>query len=130
MMYAHDRIRRMMAIRKMIVLCSLSAGFAAAADLKVFVSGNDTGADVLRKAVSSRKVKCVKLADKLAEADAELLVKTQVIASPLVGVENSCAATLTASDGKLLWSDHSTSGLGLLAKRFSNYACGVNRSAK
>jgi hypothetical protein len=130
MTHAHDRIRRMIAVSKMIVLCALSARLVAAADLKVFVSGNDTGADVLRKAVSGGKVKCVKSADK-ETADAELSVKTQVIASPLPGAsENSYAATLTAPGGEILWTDHSTSGLGLLAKHLSKYACGVNHSPK
>jgi hypothetical protein len=109
----------MTAVGKMILLCSLIAPLVAAADLKVFVSGNDTGADVLRKAVSKQT------------ADAELSVKTQVIATPLPGsMENSYAATLTAPGGEILWSDHSTSGLGLLVKHLSNYACGVNRSGK
>jgi hypothetical protein len=119
----------MTAVRKMIVFCSLSSCLVAA-DLKVFVSGNDTGADVLRKAVSGGKVKCVKSADSQT-ADGELSVKTQVIASPVPGaMENSYVATLTTPSGEILWSDHSTSGLGLLAKHLSSYACGVNHSTK
>jgi hypothetical protein len=115
----------------MVVLCLAGTSTIVAADLKVFVSGNDTGADVMRKAVSGGKVKCVKSATKETEADAELSVKTQVIASPLPGVsENSYAATLTVPGGEIIWSDHSTSGLGLLAKHLSAFACGVNRPAK
>jgi hypothetical protein len=99
-------------------------GFTMASDLRVFISSNDTGADVLRKAISGGKVKCVKLVNKHEDADGELSVKTQVIASPLPGVsENSYAATLTGAGGEVLWSDHSTSGLGLLAKHLSSFAC-------
>jgi hypothetical protein len=73
----------------------LYVGSASAADLKVFVVGNDIGGNTLRKTGAAGKIKCVKVVPKQSESDAELTATTQKLLVPLgLGEEMSYSATL------------------------------------
>jgi hypothetical protein len=105
------------------------AGSLFASDLKIFVAGNEIGANTIRKATADGKIKCVSLAAKPSDAEAQLAVKTQTIQSPIPGLqENSYSATMTSTSGDVLWSETSTTGLGRIAKSLSKYACSAQKS--
>ena len=111
--------------RRLLTACLFCFTSLSAADLKVFVPGNDIGAGTLRKAATAGKIKCVAAVSKQADANAELSVKTQKILVPLgLGEETSYSATLTAASGEQLWTETSTSGLARIAKSLSQFACG------